>query len=84
MIFKDMVWAGVEAAVGKDGCSDVVVVDGGEGREWVIIGEGGIQDGRAWHVEVEVEVEVGVGVGEPVGYEGETSCEYYADGEKET
>ena len=38
-----MVWACVEAAVGKDPCADVVVDDVGNGREWVVVGEGGAE-----------------------------------------
>lgn len=42
LVFKDVVWAGIQAAVGKDHCANVVVVDGGERREGVLVGEGGI------------------------------------------
>ena len=45
MVFKDMIWAGVETAVGKDLCPDVVVVYGGEGRKGVLVRKGGTQDG---------------------------------------
>lgn len=59
MVFKDMVRAGVVAAVGKHRCSDVVVVDGWEKGEGGLVGKGGTQDGAGGHV--------GVGVRKPVG-----------------
>lgn len=37
MVLKDMVWAGVVAAVCKYFYSDVMVVDGGKGREGVLV-----------------------------------------------
>lgn len=62
MIFKDVVWAGVKATVGKYLCSDVVVEDGGERRKGVLICEDGAEGSRraGGHVEV--------WVGEPVGH----------------
>jgi hypothetical protein len=52
MVFKDVVWAGVEAAVGKYLCSDIVVVDGGKGGKGDLVGKGRTQDGAGGHVGV--------------------------------
>lgn len=52
--------AGVETAVGKYLCSDVVVMDGREGRKGILVGEGGTQEGRRSGGHVGEPVEHGV------------------------
>ena len=64
MVFKDVVGTGVEAAVGKDPRSDVVVEDGREGWKGDLVGKGGTEGG-GWaggHVDVEVGGPMGDGV----------------------
>jgi len=61
MVFKDMARAGVETAVGIYLCSDIVVMDGWEGRKGILVGKGGTQEGRR------AEGHVCVEVGEPGG-----------------
>ena len=80
MVLKDMIWTGIETAVGEHPCPDVALANWGKGRKGVPVGKYGTQHER-W-----AGGHVGTGVREPVGdgvveIGGRTSCRREETGE---